>query len=115
VLNGKGLAGVRFDTTSRTVEQGFTYGGDKIPMILLTVTDRNAVKPIEVGAHLLRAIYKRHTKDWKWETSFIDKLFGSSRLRLAVEKEGGVEALLPVLDQESAVFRAEAEKHWIYR
>ena len=114
-LNGKGLAGVRFDTTSRTIEPGFKFGGERIPMILLTVTDRNAVKPVEVGAHMLRAIYKRHPKDWKWETSFIDKLFGSSRLRLAVEKEGGIEALLPTLDQESAAFRTEAAKHWIYR
>jgi uncharacterized protein YbbC (DUF1343 family) len=114
-LNGKNLAGVRFDTTSRTVEKGFKFGGEKIPMILLTVTDRNAVKPVEVGAHMLRTIYKRHTKDWKWENTFIDRLFGSSRLRLAVEKEGGIEALLPVLEQESAAFRAGAEKHWIYR
>ena len=114
-LNGKNLAGVRFDTTTRTVAPGFKFGGETIPMILLTVTDRNAVKPVEVGAHMLRTIYKRHTKDWKWETAFIDRLFGSSRLRLAVEQEGGIEALLPTLEQESAAFRAEAETHWIYR
>jgi uncharacterized protein YbbC (DUF1343 family) len=114
-LNAKGLAGVRFDTTSRTIEPGFKFAGEKIPMILLTVTDRNAVKPVEIGAHMLRAIYRRHTKDWKWQNSFIDRLFGSSRLRLAVEKEGGIEALLPTLEQESSAFRAEAEKHWIYR
>ena len=54
-LNAKGLA-VRFDSVSRPVEQGFKFGGDTIPMILMTVTDRNRVKPIEVGAHLLREI-----------------------------------------------------------
>ena len=114
-LNAKGLPGVRFDSISRTVEQGFKFGGETIPMILLTVTDRNAVKPVEVGAHLLRAIYKRHTTDWQWRRSPIDRLFGSERLRLAVEQEGGIEALLPTLAPEVGQFREQSSKYWIYK
>ena len=45
----------------------------------------------------------------------IDRLFGSDRLRLAVEREGGIEALLPVLAKESEQFRQQAEKYWIYK
>jgi uncharacterized protein YbbC (DUF1343 family) len=114
-LNAKGLAGVKFDSTSRTIEPGFKFGGDTIPMIEVTVTDRNAVKPVEVGAHLLRAMYKRHPKDWQWRTQSIDRLFGSDRLRLAVEREGGIEALLPALATEAAQFREQSSKYWIYR
>jgi len=114
-LNAKGLAGVRFDSVSRPVEQGFKFGGDTIPMVLMTVTDRNVVKPIEVGAHLLRTIYTRHTAEWRWRQSEVDRLFGSDRLRLAVEREGGIEALLPVLAKESEQFRLETEKYWIYK
>ena len=114
-LNAKGLAGVRFDSTSSAVEPGFKFGGETIPMIEVTVTNRNAVKPVEVGAHLLRAIYKRHVKDWQWRTRHIDRLFGSERLRLAVEKEGGIEALLPTLATEAAQFREQSSKYWIYQ
>jgi uncharacterized protein YbbC (DUF1343 family) len=114
-LNAKGITGVRFDSVYRRVETGFKFGGDTIPMILLTVTDRNAVKPVEVGAHLLRAIYKRHTAEWQWKQSQIDRLFGSDRLRLAVEREGGIEALLPVIAKESEQFRQQSEKYWIYK
>ena len=114
-LNAKGLAGVRFDSVSRPVERGFKFGGDTIPMILMTVTDRNVVTPIEIGANLLRTIYKRHTAEWKWNQSSVDRLFGSDRLRLAVEREGGIEALLPVIAKESAQFRQTAEKYWIYK
>jgi uncharacterized protein YbbC (DUF1343 family) len=114
-LNAKQLPGVRFDSVSRPVEQGFKFGGETIPMILLAVTDRNVVKPIEVGAHLLRAIYKRHTAEFQWKQSQIDRLFGSDRLRLAVEREGGIEALLPVLAKESEQFREQSEKYWIYK
>ncbi|HUQ80569.1 MAG TPA: DUF1343 domain-containing protein [Gemmatimonadaceae bacterium] len=114
-LNAKKLAGVKFDSTTRPVEAGFKFGGDTIPMIELTVTDRNAVKPVDVGAHLLRAIYKRHARDWQWNKSHIDRLFGSERLRLAVEKEGGIEALLPTVAQEAAQFREQSSRYWIYQ
>lgn len=114
-LNAKGLAGVRFDSTSRTIEPGFKFGGETIPMIAVTVTDRNAIKPVEVGAHMLRAVYKRHSGEWQWRTQAIDRLFGSDRLRLAVEREGGVEALLPALARESDEFRQQASRFWIYR
>jgi uncharacterized protein YbbC (DUF1343 family) len=114
-LNGKNLAGVKFDSTTRAIEGGYKFGGDTIPMIELTVTDRNAVKPIEVGAHLLRAIYKRHAKEWQWRASHMDRLAGSDRLRLAVEKEGGIEALLPTLAQEAATFKEQSSRYWIYQ
>jgi uncharacterized protein YbbC (DUF1343 family) len=114
-LNAKKLAGVRFDSTSSAVESGFKFGGETIPMIEVTVTDRNAIVPVEVGAHLLRAIYKRHTADWQWRTQSIDRLFGSDRLRLAVEREGGIEALLPILARESAQFREQSSRYWLYR
>ena len=107
--------GVRFDSVSRPVETGFKFGGDTIPMIRMTVTDRNVVKPVDVGAHLLRAIYKRHTAQWEWKTQTIDRLFGSDRLRLAVEREGGVEALLPQIAAESEQFGQESSRYWIYK
>ena len=114
-MNAKSLPGVRFDSVYRPVEQGFKFGGDTIPMIRLTVTDRNAVKPVEVGAHLLRVIYKRHTAEWQWRPQSIDRLFGSDRLRLAVEREGGIEALLPIVARESDRFREQSSKYWIYK
>ena len=106
--------GVRFDSTSDTMGAGYKFVGETIPMIAMTVTDRNRVKPVEVGAHLLRAIYKRHTADFKWRES-IDRLFGSDRLRLAVEREGGIEELLPIIARESEQFKRESEKYWIYK
>jgi uncharacterized protein YbbC (DUF1343 family) len=112
-MNAKRL-GVRFDSTSSTIAPGFKFGGETIPMILMTVTDRTTVKPVEVGAHLLRTIYKRHTAEFQWRPS-IDRLFGSERLRLAVEREGGIEELLPIIARESEQFKAASSKYWIYK
>lgn len=114
-LNGKKIPGVSFDSISRPVEAGFEFGGQTIPMIHVRVTDRNAVEPVVVGAHLLRAIYVRHKDKWEWRKGSIDRLSGSARLREAVEKDGGIEALLPVLRAESKAFEAEAKRYWIYK
>jgi uncharacterized protein YbbC (DUF1343 family) len=97
------------------VEPGFKWGGQTIPMIQVTVTDRNAVRPVAVGLHMLRAIYARHTKEWEWRTGSIDRLAGSDRVRLAVEREGGIEALIPILERESADFARSASADHIYR
>jgi uncharacterized protein YbbC (DUF1343 family) len=113
-LNAKGLSGVRFDSTSRTIARGAKFGGQTIPMIEITVTDRNVVRPAEVGAHMLRAIYRRHPREWSWREQGIERLSGSRALREAVEREGGVEALLPVWRRESEQFAAEVERYRLY-
>ncbi|MBW7934039.1 MAG: DUF1343 domain-containing protein [Gemmatimonadaceae bacterium] len=114
-LNAKHIPGVWFDSILRPVEAGYEFGGQTIPMIRVTVTDRDRVVPVNVGAHMLREIYVRHTADWQWRKSSIDRLSGSARLREAVEKDGGIEALLPVFQAESESFLAEARKYWIYK
>jgi uncharacterized protein YbbC (DUF1343 family) len=112
-LNAKGLAGVRFDSTSKTVEAGFEHGGLTIPAIRIHVTDRDAVRPVDVAAHLLRAVYARHQAAWQWRGS-IDRLSGGELLRAAVEREGGVEALLDRWRAETEAWAATARAHRIY-
>jgi uncharacterized protein YbbC (DUF1343 family) len=114
-LNAKRLPGVRFDSTSRTVAAGQKWGGEPIPMIEIIVTDRERVKPVEVGAHLLRAIYARHQKDWEWRAAHLDRLAGTDALRLAVEREGGIEELLPRWEREAKEFERERAAYLLYR
>lgn len=115
-LNAKRIPGVAFDSVFRAVDVGTAkLGGQTIPMIRVQVTDRNAVEPYVVGAYLLRAIYARHTADWVWRTAWIDRLSGTPRLRAAVEKDGGIEALIPTLRAESKRYEAETRKYWLYK
>ncbi|MBV6520096.1 MAG: hypothetical protein MNPFHGCM_00201 [Gemmatimonadaceae bacterium] len=114
-LNAKRLAGVVFDSTLITMEKGFKFPEQRIPMIVVTVSDRDIVRPHVVGLHLLRAIYARHPRDFGWRNTAIDRLAGSDRLRAAVEREGGIEALIPVLDRESAEFAKRIAPYLLYR
>ena len=113
-MNALGLRGVRFDSTSRTIDAsgGYKFGGKTIPMIDISVTDRNAVQPVEVGVRLLRAIYIHHRAEWQWRPS-IERLAGTDELRGAVE-QGTIDVLLAKWSRESKDWQAQTRKYWIY-
>jgi uncharacterized protein YbbC (DUF1343 family) len=112
-LNALKLPGVRFDTTTRTIEPGYKFGGQTIPMIKVNVTDRNAVRSVELGIRMLRAIYARHTKEFTWRGS-IDRLAGTDKLRAAVEA-GQVDALIASWNQDAARFAGMIRPYLLYR
>ncbi len=114
-LNRKRIPGVVFDSTSITMEKGFKFPEQRIPVIVIAVSKRDLVRPHVVGLHLLRAIYAKHPTDFVWRKDAIDRLAGSDRLRAAVEKEGGIEKLIPVLDEESAQFAKGIAPYLLYR
>lgn len=113
-LNAKGMPGVRFDSALVEVEAGQKWGGERIPMIEVTVTDRETILPVRVGLEMLRAIRQRHLGEFQWRVAHMDRLAGSDRFRLAVEREGGIEALLPILETESRAFAQTTEGSRIY-
>jgi uncharacterized protein YbbC (DUF1343 family) len=83
-------------------------------MIEITVTDRNAVRAPELGAYMLRAIYQRHPREFAWREQGIERLSGSRALRQAVERDGGVEALIPIWRRQSEEFAAAAARYRLY-
>jgi uncharacterized protein YbbC (DUF1343 family) len=113
-LNALKLPGVRFDTATRTIEPGYKFGGQTIPMIKVLVTDRNAVRPVALGIRMLRAIYVHHPRDFQWRTPQIDRLAGTDKLRAAVE-QNGVDALITQWDADAARFAQQVKPYLIYR
>jgi uncharacterized protein YbbC (DUF1343 family) len=114
-LNARGLAGVRFDSTARTIDKGQKWGAPVIPMLHVTVTERERVKPLQMAAWMLYEIRSRHQADFEWKTAHLDRLFGSRRLREAVE--GGpaaMERLFTQLASESESWKASARRVWLY-
>jgi len=112
-LNALSLPGVRFEATTRTIEAGYKFGGETIPMLKVRVTDRNAVRPVELGIRMLRAIQARHPVDFKWKTASIDRLAGTDKLRLAVET-GTVDALIAEWDADAARFAQLVKPYLLY-
>ena len=113
-LNARALAGVSFDSSMVTVERGAAkWGGQTIPVITVSVTDRNSVRPYRVGLEMLRAIYQRHKGEFQWRISSIDRLSGSTRLREAVELDA-IADLTAAFDRESREFEQKSAQYRIY-
>ena len=113
-LNAMKLPGVHFDTVTRTVEAGFKFGGQTIPMVKVHVVDRNAVRPVEVGVRMLAAIRARHPGEFQWRQAQIDRLAGTDRLRAAVDSNR-VDALLRDWDADAVRFREMVRPYLLYR
>lgn len=115
-LNGMRLPGVRFDSTSRTIEKGFKWSEQTIPMIEVSVTARDALRPVDVAVWMLRVIYKRHPNEWQWRQSSIDRLSGGTALRAAVQAgDDAVRELLARWDRESTEFAEKRRPYLLYR
>jgi uncharacterized protein YbbC (DUF1343 family) len=113
-LNALRLPGVRFDTATRTIEPGYKFGGQTIPMVRVRVTNRDAVRPVELGVRMLRAIRMRHPSDFRWRERQIDRLAGTDRLRAAVDADS-VDALLREWDRDARKFATRVKAYRIYK
>lgn len=122
-LNALKLPGVKFDTATRTIEPGFKFAGQTIPMIRIRVTDRNAVRPVELGIRMLRAFYAHHPTEFKWRepsvnaagrTKSIDRLAGTDQLTNAVE-QNTVDALIKQWDADAVKFAAQVKPYLLYK
>lgn len=111
------LGGVRFDAVSRAVAPGTEkYGGQTIPMLRVTVVDRDRVRPDAVGLWLLRTLYAAHPGEFAWRAAHADRLAGSDRMRQAVEAgDDAVAALLAEYGREARAFEREAARYRLYR
>ncbi len=113
VMNSRRLGGVRFEAVTRRIGRGEKFGGGTIPMVRMVVTDRNAIRSSEIGAHLLREIYVRHPRQFRWSGRGIEELSGSRELRNAVER-GGIDAVLADWRTQSAQFAKRAGPFRLY-
>ena len=122
-LNALKLPGVKFDTATRTIEPTYKFGGQTIPMIRIRVTDRNSVRPVELGIRMLRAFYAHHPTEFKWRepsvnaagrTRSIDRLAGTDQLTKAVE-QNTVDALIKQWDADAVRFAAQVKPYLLYQ
>ena len=92
-------------------------------MIRVRVTDRNVVRPVELGIRMLRAFYARHPTEFKWRepsvnaagrTRSIDRLAGTDALTKAVEANT-IDALIRGWNADAVRFEAATRPYLLYR
>jgi uncharacterized protein YbbC (DUF1343 family) len=113
VMSSKHLPGVRFESARMRIARGQKFGGEVIPIVRVIVTNRDRARSAEIGAHLLREIYVRHRREFRWKEDGIELLSGSRALRSAVERDG-VEKVLNQWHLEAQRFRDGIASYRLY-
>ena len=110
------MRGVQLDSVSRTIGAGQKLAGQTIPMLRITVTQRDAVEPVRIAIALLATIRMRHPKELVWREAFVDKLAGTNRFRLAVDAAVSTAlAIVPAWRYEARRFAEATREDQLYR
>jgi uncharacterized protein YbbC (DUF1343 family) len=115
-MNARRLPGLRFRATTQRIGPREKYAGRTIPVVEITITDRDAARPVRAATWLLREIRRRHPRDFSWQRGRgIEELSGSNRLRAAVNtSDEAADRLLRDWDGEADQFRRAVEPYRLY-
>lgn len=116
-LSGLGLPGVLFRPTYFTPCSS-KHQGQFCRGVQVHVVDRQAVRPVALGAHVIAAVRRLHPGRFEWihwgRIRSLDRLSGSDRLYRAAEGELPLAEVLAGWEEEARAFAAEAAAYHLY-
>ncbi len=120
ILNGLGLAGLRFRPVY-FVPTFSKYRGELCAGVQIFMLDHEACQPVAAMLHVLQAIKMRYANDFAWRESWqaaapppIDLLYGSDDLRLALDAGQPVDELVAGWTADLRAFEALRAEHLLY-
>jgi uncharacterized protein YbbC (DUF1343 family) len=89
-------------------------------MLDVVVTDRDRLRAVATGAHLLRVVQRRHPARVRYQTHGLEELAGSPAFREALTAgdpevaRARIDALLRAWADEAAAFQRATGPYWLY-
>lgn len=90
------------------------FGGEEISGIRLTVTDRSAYDPVRTAVAALLAARRLSGDAWEWRVRHFDRLAGSDRLRLAIDRGAPLDEITSEWAAGVAGFEALRRPYLLY-
>ena len=117
-MNTLGLPGVGFRSCYFT-PTFWRFKGERCSGVQVHVTDRNVLKPVETGLHLLSTLMALHPRFQFNEPTYdsrrhFDLLAGTDKLRMQLENGDPVESILASWEEAKIMYLKEREKHLLY-
>ena len=122
-MNAKGIPGVRFSSVEFDVAPtARKFGGQRIRGVRMTVTDRQAYRPVATSMRLMKTIREMHPAEFEWRSSqpqngprvyTLDNLTGSTRIRTAMHG-GTLDLLLVEWERDAERFREMRKPYLLY-
>ncbi len=119
-LNALHLPGVRFESIEFTPEEiphaaaNPKHRGIKCGGIFVNVTDRNRYEPVRTGVAILSTA-KRLFPEMQWRVSSIDRLAGTTKLRLSIDAGMSPDAIAGSWKVEVEQFKRLREQYLLYQ
>lgn len=113
---GAALPGVEIRAIAFTPESPSDgrFGGEEIGGIRLTVTDRSAYDPVRTAVAALLAARRLSGDAWEWRVRHFDRLAGSDRLRLAIDRGAPLDEITSEWAADVAAFDALRRPYLLY-
>jgi uncharacterized protein YbbC (DUF1343 family) len=111
-LNRLPLTGVHFRATSFTPSAS-NHAGSECHGVQVHVMDRAALRPVEMGLHLIAATRCLSGEAWMWNPHF-DRLAGGRGLRPALEAGISVAEIVATWEESISAFAHQREKYLLY-
>lgn len=112
-LNALNLPGAHW-RAMQFVPSASKWAGEPCTGVQLHVTDRDALRPVEAGLHLIAAVRALHADDFAWNEAHFDRLIGNRWMRQAIERGAAVEALAVRWSKYTAGFEITADAFCLY-
>jgi uncharacterized protein YbbC (DUF1343 family) len=113
-LNKAGLAGVSFSPLRLKPDKD-VYEGKDCEGVAVTITDRAAVRALDVFANAAYWLREYNGRDFTLKPEEIRKMTGSGDLYRLLEAGAGPAAIIAAFEKSNAPFRAEAAKYLLYK
>jgi len=112
-LNGLGLPGVKF----RPVQfepAASKWTGQVCNGVQLHVLDRQALRPVTVGLHLIATVKAMYPSDFTWRLPHLDRLMGTDRIRKHLDAGISVKEIVASWSSDRASFEAQRRQVLLY-
>ena len=120
-LNARDLPGVRFEAVRFTprsipgVAENPKLEGEETAGVRFVVTDARAVRPVELGVHLLHAAYAQRPPDLDFfNADWLAKLAGTRHLQRMLEAGASPERIIAVWQDEVVRFQEARQAYLLY-
>jgi len=90
------------------------YEGQVCKGVFIQVTDREVFQPLALGIHLLCAIKKLYPSEFAWRGNYFDKLMGTDKVRLAIDRGENPRDILLSWRKELNAFKKIRRKYLLY-
>ena len=111
-LNALCLPGIRFRPIVFTPSASH-HAGSECQGVQVHILDRDALRPVTMGLHLITIVRRMASEAWAWNPHF-DRLAGGSDVRSALEAGTSVDEIVASWTESISKFSHQSEKYLLY-